>query len=157
MATDGCLVLANTDVNVLLKTVEPKTTPVLIAQSIDWVQPETIQASHHSFEHTFLAWRNARNRGEMGRTLSFYAQDFNSFGKDLQQYKAALKRDMKAKRQRVDNLSLLRWADHEEVMMVTFDEIGADKSGAQKNRTTRRQYWIRSGNHWKIFFEGIIG
>lgn len=157
LATDGCLVLANNDVNVLLKTVEPKTTPVLIAQSIDWVQPETVQGSHASFEHTFAAWRNARSRGEMGRTLSFYAKDFNSFGKDLKQYKTSLKHDLKAKRQRVDNLSLLRWADHEEVMMVTFDEIGADKSGADKSRSTRRQYWIRSGNQWKIFFEGIIG
>jgi hypothetical protein len=36
--------------------------------------------------------------------------------------------------------------------MVTFDE-----SPHQGAAVTKRQYWIRQANHWKIFFEGIIG
>jgi murein L,D-transpeptidase YafK len=155
LATDGCLVLANADLNFLLKTVEPKTTPVLIAQQLEWLKADYVAGSHSHFESAFLAWRAAKARGELSRTLSFYTPDFTSFGKDLKQWKVALQKDMSsknAKRVAYDNVSLLRWADHEEVMMVTFDE-----SPHQGTTVTKRQYWIRQASHWKIFFEGIVG
>ena len=155
LATDGCLVLANNDLNFLLKTVEPKTTPVLIAQELEWLKAEYVAASHHHFEQAFLAWRSAKARGELSRTLSFYTPDFTSFGKDLKQWKAVLQKDMSSKNNKrlaYDNVSLLRWADHEEVIMVTFDELVP-----QGPSVTKRQYWIRQASHWKIFFEGIIG
>jgi murein L,D-transpeptidase YafK len=155
LATDGCLVLANNDLNFLLKTVEPKTTPVLIAQQLEWLKADYVAGDHNQFEHAFMAWRTAKSRGELSKTLSFYTPDFNSFGKDLKQWKTVLQKDMShkaSKRLAYDNVSLLRWADHEEVMMVTFDE-----SPHQGAAVTKRQYWIRQANHWKIFFEGIIG
>lgn len=155
LATDGCLVLANNDLNFLLKTVESKTTPVLIAQQLEWLKADYVAGSHRQFEHTFLAWRTAKSRGELSKTLSYYTPDFNSFGKDLKQWKVALQKDMSnqaSKRLAYDNVSLLRWADHEEVMMVTFDE-----SPHQGATVTKRQYWIRQASHWKIFFEGIVG
>ena len=155
LATDGCLVLANNDLNYLLKTVEPKTTPVLIAQELEWLKAEYVAASHHQFEQVFLAWRSAKARGELSRTLGFYTPDFSSFGKDLKQWKGVLQKDMSNKSNKqlaYDNVSLLRWADHDEVIMVTFDEVLP-----QGSSVTKRQYWIRQASHWKIFFEGIIG
>jgi hypothetical protein len=38
-------------------------------------------------------------------------------------------------------------------MVVTFGEVA---DGAQSG-ATRRQYWMRQGNQWKIFYEGVIG
>ena len=38
-------------------------------------------------------------------------------------------------------------------MVVTFGEV-ADGS---RTGPTKRQYWVRQGNQWKIFFEGVIG
>jgi murein L,D-transpeptidase YafK len=155
LATDGCLVLANSDLNFLLKTVEPKTTPVLIAQQLEWLKAEDVADSQRGFEQTFLAWRAAKSRGELGKTLSYYTPDFNSFGKDLKQWKTVLKKDMShkaSKRLAYNNVSWLRWTDHEEVMMVTFDE-----AAPQSPSVTKRQYWIRQASHWKIFFEGIVG
>jgi hypothetical protein len=37
-------------------------------------------------------------------------------------------------------------------MVVTFGEL---VKGAKTGRT-KRQYWVRQGSQWKIFFEGTI-
>ena len=38
-------------------------------------------------------------------------------------------------------------------MVVTFGEVPA---GARTG-PVKRQYWVRQGPQWKIFFEGVIG
>ena len=46
----------------------------------------------------------------------------------------------------------MRWTDSTDTMVVTFGEL---VQGA-KSGTTKRQYWTRQDNQWKIFFEGVI-
>jgi len=51
------------------------------------------------------------------------------------------------------DLSMLRWTDESDTMVVTFGEV---PTGTRTGKT-KRQYWVRQGNEWKIFFEGVIG
>ena len=50
------------------------------------------------------------------------------------------------------NLTMMRWTDQNDTMVVTFDEV----ISWHANGVTKRQYWIRDGKTWKIFFEGVI-
>ena len=50
------------------------------------------------------------------------------------------------------NVSFLRWNDTAETMVVTFGEVAK----GLKFGLTKRQYWVRENNQWKIFFEGTI-
>jgi murein L,D-transpeptidase YafK len=77
-ATDGCVALANPDLERLLRTVEPRSTPVVIARQLQWVQPHSVQAERKSFEAVLDAWRSAKTEGNMQRLLGFYAPDFQS-------------------------------------------------------------------------------
>jgi hypothetical protein len=47
---------------------------------------------------------------------------------------------------------MMRWSDQNDTMVVTFDEVIVGK----QTGVTKRQYWIRDGKAWKIFFEGVI-
>ena len=51
------------------------------------------------------------------------------------------------------DVSMLRWRDTEDTMVVTFGEVAA----GQTRGVIKRQYWMRHGSQWKIFFEGVIG
>ena len=51
------------------------------------------------------------------------------------------------------DVSYLRWTDSADTMVATFGEV---VDGARTG-TVKRQYWIRRGTQWKIFFEGVIG
>ena len=51
-----------------------------------------------------------------------------------------------------EDLSMLRWRDQDDTMVVTFGEVAA----GQSRGVTKRQYWVREQDRWTIFFEGTI-
>lgn len=155
-ATDGCVVLANPDLLRIVRTVEVRTTPVVIAQSLRWVQPQSLEVENRRFADVLAAWKSAKASGDVGRLLSFYAPDFSGNGKSLQEWTPLLKEELGrlgGRDLQLKDVSFLRWTDNAETMVVTFGEVAA---GARTG-SVRRQYWVRHGPQWKIFFEGVIG
>ena len=156
LATDGCVVLANPDLMALIRTVEVRTTPVVISQSLKWVTPNTARSESKPFEAALTAWQNAKSSGNMNQVLSFYSPSFNSNGKTLTQWTPSLRSELNKVQGRaiqLKDLSLLRWTDTADTMVVTFGEV----ADGTRTGPTKRQYWVRQGNNWKIFYEGVIG
>ncbi len=156
-ASDGCVVLANPDLERIIRTVEVRTTPVVISQKLDWVLPHSVHAASKPFEDALGAWRKAKSSGNVEHLLSFYTSDFNSNnGKTLSEWVPGLRSELSKTRGhpiQLKDLSYLRWTDASDTMVVTFGEVA---DGA-RNGTTKRQYWTLQGRQWKIFYEGIIG
>jgi L,D-transpeptidase YnhG len=155
-ATDGCVVLANPDLQRIISTVEIRTTPVVIAQTLHWVAPQAVQQDSRRFADTIQAWRTVKASGDMNRLLSFYSPDFNGYGKTLADWTPALRSEIDKARGRdiqLKELSYLHWSDSADTMIVTFDEVVA----GSRTGLVKRQYWMRQGVQWKIFFEGVIG
>jgi len=155
-ATDGCVVLANPDLERIIRMVQVRTTPVVIAQQINWVAPHSVQAESRSFDAALQSWRSAKASGDMARLLAFYSADFNSNGKLLAEWAKSLRAEIdkaKGKGILLKDVSYLRWTDSADTMVVTFGEVN---DGARSG-PVKRQYWMRQGNEWKIFFEGVIG
>lgn len=156
LASDGCVVLANPDLEFISRTVEPRTTPVVISSRLDWVAPHSVQAERKPFEDALSAWRSAKSSGDLDQLLRFYTPDFHSFGKSLAEWTPALRSEVEKVRGKpiqLKDLSFLRWKDASDTMVVTFGEV----ADGERSGPTKRQYWIRQGSEWKIFFEGIIG
>ena len=155
LSTDGCVVLANPDLAHIIRTVEIRTTPVVISTQLQWVAPTSARAQGKPFEDALNAWHSAKASGNMDQLLSFYTPDFNSYGKTLTQWTPTLRGEVKKFQGRVvalKDVSLLRWTDSADTMVVTFGEVAEGTRIGQ----TKRQYWIREGNQWKIFFEGVV-
>lgn len=156
LATDGCVVLANPDLDQIIRTVEVRTTPVVISKHINWVTQNNARTEGKPFEDALTAWLNAKSSGNIDRVLTFYTTDFNSNGKTLTQWTPALRTELTKVRGRaiqLKDLSLLRWTDTTDTMVVTFGEV----TDGARTGPTKRQYWVRQGSQWKIFFEGVIG
>ncbi len=154
-ATDGCVVLANPDLQHIIRTVEVRTTPVVIATQLNWVPSQSARAESKPFEDALLGWRNAKTSGNLQQVLTYYTPDFNSNGKTLAQWTPILKTEIDQTQGRtiqLKDVSYLRWTDAADTMVVTFGEVA---DGARVG-WTKRQYWIRQENQWKIFFEGVI-
>nr|WP_254606851.1 L,D-transpeptidase family protein [Rhodoferax sp. BAB1] len=156
LASDGCVVLSNPDLAFLSRTVEIRTTPVVISPRLEWVAPHSVQAQRKPFEDALAAWRSAKSRGDVDQLLRFYTPDFNSYGKSLAEWVPALRSEVdkaRGKPIQLKDLSYLRWTDATDTMVVTFGEV----ADGERSGPTKRQYWVRQGSEWKIFFEGIIG
>ena len=155
-ATDGCLVISNPDLHHLSSTVEVQTTPIVVAPKLTWVSPASLEPVKGNFETVLQEWRTAKSRGDWAQVQGFYASDFNSYGRNLSQWLPELKAETAKARSRqlqIKDLTLLSWVDTEEVMVVTFSELGRGAASGP----LKRQYWVKIDKKWKIFFEGVIG
>jgi murein L,D-transpeptidase YafK len=155
-ASDGCVVLANPDLAKIIRTVQSRTTPVVIAPVLQWIAPNVARQESKPFEAALAAWQSAKSRGNMDQVLSFYSADFHSNGKTLAEWTPGLRNQLAKTRGRaieLKDLSMLRWTDAADTMVVTFGEVAeGSRSGPM-----RRQYWERQRGQWKIFYEGVIG
>ncbi len=159
-STDGCVVMANPDLQKLMATVAVKTTPVIIASKLQWVKPEQLTIERNQFEASLNSWRETKNSEQHDRLRSFYVNDFNSYGKSLDTWWPTVQKEMaQANKQNFQwhDTTTLAWHPDtsdkaSNVMIVTYDEVLPKR----KQAVTKRQYWLQVGNQWKIFFEGVI-
>ncbi|MEY2842229.1 MAG: hypothetical protein RI920_266 [Pseudomonadota bacterium] len=155
-STDGCVVLANPELQTILQRVQPRSTPVVIARNLQWLTPDRNEPQRRNLQNLLEGWRVARASGDLNRLLAFYSPQFSSGSKDLQQFRQQLERDVLAQRGKVlqlKDLAILSWKDKSDILVVTFGEVGE----GQRTGTVKRQYWGKEGGLWKIFFEGVIG
>ncbi len=155
-ASDGCVVLSNPDLERLLRTVQIRTTPVVIAPQLQWVQPDALSSDRQQFESVLEAWRRSRSDGNLTELKGFYSSRFSNQGRDLAQWWPRVESELRSTGPRelaIKDLSVLRWNDTDDTRVVTFGEVAA----GQTRGVTKRQYWIRENDRWTIFFEGTIG
>ena len=155
LASDGCVVLANPDLERVLKTVAIRSTPVVIASRITWAAPSQTRSRSGPFESRLNAWRKAKSSGNMLELKSFYADNLSIDRKSVDGLRPLPTRKIAKKRGgelELKDLSMLHWRDKEETMVVTFGEVAA----GQRTGTTKRQYWQRRSGQWTIFYEGVI-
>jgi L,D-transpeptidase YnhG len=153
LATDGCVVLANPDLQHVIQTVAIRTTPVVITNQITWVPQDKASSQLDTFKARLNAWRQAKSSGNLAELNAFYANDFNSGGKTRADWLPILAREVAQARGRdlqIKDLSLLHWQDKEETMVVTFGEVAM----GQRTGDSKRQYWARRSGQWTIIYEG---
>jgi murein L,D-transpeptidase YafK len=154
-STDGCVAVANPDLERIIRTVEIRTTPVLIGKNLNWVRPDKLADQKKQFSETLQTWTNAKRNGRENELLQFYAGDFSAEGKDLTSFSTSLRTELKKLGNKPVNLkdvSLIRWTDDADTMVATFGEV---QDGEKVGRTVR-QYWQHRPGGWKIIYEGLV-
>lgn len=154
-ASDGCVVLANPDLERLLGTVAVGSTPVVISQQLKWISPAETALVAAPIEQHLAAWVQAKNSANRASLAQFYASDFNADGKTYADWVVQLERDLQrlgGASVQIKDLSVLRWRDNQDTWVVTFGEVQAGR----RSGVTRRQYWQRQGDKWSIFYEGVL-
>jgi murein L,D-transpeptidase YafK len=156
-ATDGCMVLTNDDLAKLTRFVDVSRTPVVIGQGIEWREPQRWEADRAGFLADFARWRADWESLDSERYFSNYSRDFRSESRDFAGWKAR-KRGVNAGKSwvkvGVGNMSLFAYPGAREMMMVTFEQDY--RSNNLSNRTLKRQYWVREGEHWRIVHEAVV-
>jgi len=155
-STDGCVVLANPELQTILDRVQPRSTPVVIARSLQWVTPVKTEPQRRSLHNLIEGWRVARASGDLNRLMSFYSPQFANGTRDLNQWRQTLEKEVTQQRGRalqLKDVAILGWKDKSDILVVTFGEV----SDGQRTGAVKRQYWGKEGGLWKIFYEGVIG
>jgi murein L,D-transpeptidase YafK len=156
-ASDGCVVLANTDLDALAKNLQIGSTPVIISNSIEWLSLDDWQAERKSLLGMIDAWRRDWESLDIERYARHYARDFAGDGKNLEAW-LAQKKKVNASKQWIkvatQNISLFRNPGKDEYVVVTFEQDY--QSSNLSNRMQKRQYWIKEDGRWKIAHEDAV-
>jgi len=154
-ASDGCVVLANTDLDALAKNLQPGLTPVIISNEIEWLSLDDWQKERAALNKTIDDWRADWESRDTDRFLRHYSKKFQSGKQGLDEF-AKQKRQVNAGKEwikvRTENLSMFRNPGKEELVVVTFEQDY--RSNNLSNQMKKRQYWIREDGNWKIIYEG---
>lgn len=154
-ASDGCVVLANQDLDIVAKSVQVGLTPVIISNSVEWLSLDDWNKERNELNKAIENWRSDWESRNSDHFLKHYSKRFKTTDQSYEQF-AAQKRQVNANKEwikvRVDKLSLFRNPGKDEVVVVTFDQDY--RSNNLNNQMKKRQYWQREDGKWKIIYEG---
>ncbi len=153
-ASNGCVVLSNTDLLRLGRNIQVGTTPVIITNGIDWLS-ESDSTERDALLQSVEQWRNDWESRDTERYLDHYAQDFST-GKISRDAFADQKRLVNSGKSwikvEIENLSLFSYPTQPDLVVVDFEQSYA--SNNLTNRMHKRQYWQKRDGHWQIVYEG---
>lgn len=155
-STNGCVVLANEEMLRLLRELQPRHTPVVIAQQLEWVQPAALQAEREKARALVESWRLARALGDMRQLGALYARHFDNGETGVDGWRSRLTNELRrvgAREREITDLTVLAWYEKGDNLIVDFTEV---TPGAGLAPQRRRQYWSRESGQWKIFSEGVF-
>jgi murein L,D-transpeptidase YafK len=154
-ASDGCVVLANQDLDMVAKSLQVGLTPVIISNSVEWLSLDDWNKERNELNKAIDSWRADWESRDTERYLKHYSKRFKSGEQNFEQF-SAQKKQVNASKEwikvKADNLSVLRNPSKEEVVVVTFDQDY--RSNNLNNQMKKRQYWLREDGKWKIIYEG---
>jgi murein L,D-transpeptidase YafK len=154
-ASDGCVVLANEDLDDLAKRVEIGVTPVVIADRIEWIEPQASRALRTTLNEQLDGWRADWESRNAERYLQHYSRAFAAEKTNLAQW-AAQKRRVNANKNwikvRLSAASVFLYPGRDDLAVVNFTQDYS--SNNLSNKIRKRQYWIREAGIWKILYEG---
>ena len=149
--------LTNDDLARLAKYVDVSRTPVVIGQSIQWLDRKRWESDRQEFLDTFARWKKDWESLDTDRYLAHYSGHFRTEGKDLAAWKASKNRVNAGKqwvKVGIDELSLFAYPGQQDMMMVTFEQDY--RSSNMSKKTHKRQYWIREDGAWRILNESVV-
>jgi len=153
-ASDGCIVLANADLEAVAPRLQIGLTPVIIADEIEWVDADGLERERSGLASAFESWRADWESRDTGKYLAHYAKRFSSGDQDLAEW-SEHKRKVNAGKSwikvSVSRVSMFRYP-RENFVIVSFDQDY--RSTNLSNAMRKRQYWIREDGRWRILYEG---
>lgn len=156
-ASDGCVVLSNSDLLTLANYVQIASTPVILANQVTWLTPEQWSNARDNFDGVLETWRQDTESRELDKYVRHYSYRFQADGKTLTGWLDKRKVYLATPEQRtklqIKNLSVLRYPGQQNMMQVTFD-LETQTGNHSPETQRKRQYWADENGTWRIIYEG---
>ncbi len=154
-ASDGCIAVANNDLESLFGMVPDTNAPVIITDGVRWVEPEAIQSRRKDVEAMLESWRRDWESMSFERYSRHYSRSFVSDGLGRVAWLQKKRRINAAKsyiKVNFSNLSAFAYPGEQNLVVLTFDQNY--RSSNFNDKTKKRQYWRQeSDGRWRIIFE----
>jgi ketosteroid isomerase-like protein len=127
---------------------------VIIAEQVEWVAYEALDARRNDLAAAIDEWRKDWESRDTARLLSHYSASFRTGSQTLQDFGASKQKVNAAKswiKVGLDSVSLLLYPERPDFALVSF--VQDYRSNNLNDRTAKRQFWSRENGRWKIIHE----
>lgn len=156
LSSDGCVVLANPDLQSVYATAEVGKTIVVISPQVQFVNQADWTKQRADATAMMNEWQQSLEATDPEKTLAYYSREFrSSLGESLNTWFTRQQKSMNGARYtsvKLRDVSLLRYPGPDDMIVSTFTQESA--VGKSKNAIRKRQYWVKEGSQWKIIYEG---
>lgn len=153
LASDGCVVLTNQDLNQLYASVEIRKTPVIISDGVEFVSKSSLAADRALAATLVEAWR--RDVGQAGPMRAHYSAQFKSEeGENLDTWLGRQQRLLGGAPNNslaLRDVSFFYYPGQNNLIVGTFTQDAL--IGKTRHSIRKRQYWAKEGAQWKIVSE----
>ena len=153
-ASNGCVVLANEDLEKLAPYLQVGVTPVIITNQMDWSNEQDL-SERAALQQELEQWRKDWSSLDTETYLRHYSRDFSSGRMDFtawEKQKQLVNSGKSWIKLNITNVSMFAYPEQPNMVVVDFEQ---DYSSSNlSNRMKKRQYWIKQDNTWKIIYEG---
>ncbi len=155
-SSEGCVTFANSDLLTLRNLVVIGSTPVILAEKLDWVPAEKIDGDRRQLQQAIEDWRRRESMLDTESYLALYADDFRSEG-GLDKFAFARSKlldnpDKNGVDIRLSDLSLFAYPGEERLVVAQFSQNYAGDGVGPSIR--KDQYWRHQDDgSWKIVRE----
>lgn len=149
--TNGCVALANQDIEDLSSYIRLNDTPVVISSKAEFIEPERLNREREELEKLIEEWRKAWEGKQVERYMSYYSPQFTSGKKnwkEWKEYKTRLARQYREIRVQLDNLGLFR---NDGTAMAIFNQQYS--TSAFDSKGIKRLFLQQNSSQWKIVGE----
>ena len=153
-SSNGCVVLANSDLEALARNLQVGLTPVIISEDVEWLSFDDWASERKAFGSQLEQWRADWESLDTERYLSHYSKRFSAPGQDFQswsRHKRLVNGGKSWIKVKLSNLSMFRDPGKDELVLVSFDQ--EYRSSNLSNTVNKRQYWVRENERWRIIHE----
>jgi murein L,D-transpeptidase YafK len=158
LASDGCVVLTNPDLEKLFGSIEIGKTPVIINEKVEFVNHTKWEAERNAALKLLESWRKDLESKDLTRLLAHYSSMFKSNqGENLNTWfvKSRLPlSDWPDLAVKLRELTLFRYPGNDNMLVATFTQDNL--SSKNKSTIRKRQYWLKEAAGWKVIFEANI-
>ena len=156
--SNGCVILSNKDLNTISPYMQTGLTPVILADSINWISIDAWKSRQSQFDSYVEQWRKDWESRDADLYLSHYSRKYSGLGKDYKSWVAYKRRVNPAKRfirVGITDKSMFLYPGEEALLVVTFKQDYV--SDNIKRRFVKRQYWqMDKDGEWRIVYEGSV-
>lgn len=154
-ASNGCVVLANADLDSLANKLQIGLTPVIISEQVEWLSLDDWNTERNALNAEIERWRKDWESLDTERYLTHYSKKFST-GRDNYSDWARHKHQVNSSKNWIklslSDFSMFRNPGKDELVVVTFNQDY--RSNNLSNAMKKRQYWAKEGGKWRIIYEG---
>ncbi|MEE8321233.1 MAG: L,D-transpeptidase family protein [Gammaproteobacteria bacterium] len=156
--SDGCVILSNQDLNTISPFIDKGQTPVILADSIEWIAVDEWKRQRSQYITFIEQWRKDWESRDADLYLRHYSREYSGLGKDYKgwvQYKRRVNPSKNFIQVNINDPSMFLSPGKERILVVTFDQDY--KSNNFSRQFKKRQYWRREEDgKWRIIYEGSV-